>query len=343
MASNTRLVPKSALMFAADFQAGDEAPVQVDGTTLYPFAMLARTNGIATHPFWGRCIHDFAGMVQPKPSVTVDYCHSQTEVIGFADQITVTPEGLRMAGALVSIAPGDRAAEIPAKRKAGVPYEASILTCWDGLVVEDVPEGYQADVNGLTVDGPVTIFRQWEIWGVAILPYGSDTGSELQFSAGLSGDVHVTVKGPSMTKPAPTPPGSEKTGQDFINAFGPKGAVWFVEGKSFAEAAQKFGEDLQQDSEAKDEKITELEGKIGELEGELEKTKAEYEAELEKSKAEYEGQVDELKKEFAGFTGGKPVSSPPPAGPGSAAKPLVLTDNVSKFAGHIAQKMPKSE
>jgi len=84
---------------------------------------------------------------------------------------------------------GETAINVMRKARAGVPYEASINFGGDGIVVEDVPEGGQAEVNGYTLEGPATIFRQWPLRGVAVCPYGADMHTESQ----LSGQPEVSV------------------------------------------------------------------------------------------------------------------------------------------------------
>lgn len=342
----TRKIPKRALLFAAEWQADPEPPVNApEEFTLYPFQMLARTKGVANHPFWGRCIHDFAGMLQLKPSVSVDYCHDAAQVIGFADKIEVGDEGLRMAGAFVSTKEGDRAEEVALKRKAGVPWEASIMTSWENLVIETIPDGYTADVNGMTVEGPITVFRTWELWGVAVCPYGTDAGTNLQFAASLAGDVSVSMKGSVMTKPAET--NTAKNGADFLSAFGAKGGVWFAEGKTFEQALGIFSEEVKKDNEAKDGKINELSTKIGELSGELDKAKTEYAAELEKLKTEHSAEVEKMKTEYSALAGGKPLSFNPPPNdqtPGNPAPQQFagLTPGMAKFANAIKMPAPKA-
>lgn len=334
MAEHTRKIPRQALAFAAELVAGDAAPATQDGATLFPFSMVARTKGVANHAWWGRCIHDFSGMLQLKPSISIDYAHDQRDVVGFADKIEVSADGLQLAGALVSMRPDDRAAEIAAKRKAGVPYEASIMTNWENLVIEEIPQGYTTEVNGETVEGPATVFRQWELWGCAICPYGSDAQTSLNFSAGPAGDVTVSVKGPAMTQQTNPPAHS---GQEFLNVFGPKGGVWFAEGKTWEQAFGLFADEMKTDATAKDGKITELSTKIGELTGQLETAKAEYDAEVAKMKAEHAAEADAMKKEFAAQMGGKPLSGAPGGGaPGTP--PATAPSNIDKFAAAI--KLP---
>lgn len=337
-----RPVPRSALRFAAEFAAAEVPQSQHDGTTLYPFEMLARTGGVAYHPFWGRCVHDFAGMVQPKPSISVDYCHNPSDVIGFADRIELRDNTLRLGGSMVSLKEGDRAYEVAGKRKAGVPYEASITTNWEGLQVEFLPEGYTAEVNGVPVEGPLNIFRSWELWGVATLPYGADANTSLQFGAGEPGEVSVSIfqKGdaPVSTKTADTP---GKTGKDYLATFGAKGGVWYAEGKPFEDCFTQFAADMKAESEAKDTKITELSSQITQLSADLEQAKTEYAAELQKKEDEHTSQMTALKEAAAGSMGGTPLSTTPPTEPGKVPFQNTfsgLTDSQAKFAA--ALKLP---
>ncbi len=61
-------------------------------------------------------------------------------------------------------------------------------------MLEYVPEGYQAQANGRTYDGPLTIVRQWELLGAAICIKPWDTGTEAQFSKdGQSKDTPITL------------------------------------------------------------------------------------------------------------------------------------------------------
>ncbi len=256
----SRKVPRSALQFAAELVPGTvEATAGDDGATLYPFVMTARTGGIAQHPWWGNCIHDFEGMIPAKPTITVDYCHNPDDVIGFADRQELRDNALMLSGSLVSLG-DDRAFEVQSKRKAGVPYEASILTNWDGLVIEQISEGMVATVNGQQVDGPLTIFREWQLWGVAVCPYGSDGNTGIEFSAGSNADVEVRVIAPAAADPV------AKSGRDFIARFGRHhGALWFTEGKSWDESLSLWGGVLQDQKAAKDREAEELKAQLAEL------------------------------------------------------------------------------
>ena len=121
--------------------------------------------------------HDFASM-EHKPHVPIDWQHDPERVIGYLDRFEVRHDGLHARGAL--IAAGDASVRTIATRaRGGVPYESSIF--FDPIEVEEVSPGRTARVNGRTLEGPAVVFRRWRLRGVAICPYGADTGTETRF------------------------------------------------------------------------------------------------------------------------------------------------------------------
>lgn len=143
-------------------------------TTSRPIMLLARTNSVLNHWWWGRCIHDFAGM-EHKERIVLDYCHDDDELIGYADQFNVSSNGLELSGRIESIEPMDQANKVILQSDKGIPFEASIF--FDEAVLEYVPEGYTTEVNGQTFDGPLTVFRKWLLRACSVCPYGYDSDS----------------------------------------------------------------------------------------------------------------------------------------------------------------------
>lgn len=198
-------VPVEALRFVAGMTF--EQPKGEDGTV--PFSTLARTSKPIDHWYWGQCVHDFAG-IQMAPVIPVDYAHEDCEALGFIDAKSVTSEGLQLSGKLTPFKPDDKASEVIFKSAKGVPYQASVdFDPWT-LVVEDVPAGLSAEVNGQMIPGPVAVFRQWKLNGLAICLYGVDPGTNVSFSKGDLSGTKVAVtrfkKGESMS--TTTKPGS---------------------------------------------------------------------------------------------------------------------------------------
>ena len=183
-------VPVSALRFTAgEFQLGDNGG---DAKTA-PFRMVARSGQPIEHWYWGRVVHDMSG-VQHKGRCPIDYAHSDTEVIGYANHFETGAAGLEVSGALVPYKDNDRATEVIYKQKNGVPYEASINFGGGGIRMENVAEGDQTEVNGYTFDGPGVVVREWPLRGVAICPYGADANTSTTFTNDEQVEVEFMAK-----------------------------------------------------------------------------------------------------------------------------------------------------
>lgn len=188
MAEQTKQIPIAALKFAADLEMGDNG----DGAKTIPIKVKARGAQAVDHWYFGRMVHDLAGMSLSKPRLAIDYCHREDEVMGFANKFE-TEGGLVASGALTPFEEKDRASEVIFKSQQGVPYEASIFFDPAELVLEEVPQGMSVPVNGLQFAGPGVVARQWTLRGLAVCPYGQDKNTAVEFSAGQH-PTEVTVR-----------------------------------------------------------------------------------------------------------------------------------------------------
>ena len=206
----TRTVPTAALRFTAKAEFRFAAEGVTPGKPI-PVHIVARSDQPVDHWYWGKVVHDLAGMRLAKKTIPLDYLHDPREVIGFANRFT-TEGQLEADGALVPITNTDRATEIATKSAAGVPYEASIdFGDPSAVKIEVLAEGQLAQVNGYTLEGPATIVREWPLRGIALCPYGVDAHTSAQFSAD-SQTATVTVTGAQQMpeeKPLETTPPAE--------------------------------------------------------------------------------------------------------------------------------------
>jgi len=193
-------VPRAAMRFAnakpMQFAQGDAE------TGILPFSMVARSPEAIEHNVWGRIVHDMSGMILKKSSVTVDYAHGFDEVIGFANQFSVTDNGLEVSGSLVTTAPNDKADEVYRKGKAGVPYEASIDWVGPEVEIEYIPEDVSTEVNGQQFAGPGYVVRKWPLRAIAICRYGHDPDTRTQFSKTQSASNEPDTVSVSITTPS---------------------------------------------------------------------------------------------------------------------------------------------
>jgi hypothetical protein len=171
---------KACTLSGGVFEFGDNG----ENSKTHPIKMLARSSQVIEHWFWGRVVHDFAGMKMTKSKIPMDYCHNTDEILGYANHPEIKEDGLHLSGALIPFKDSDRATEVRFRADNGVPYEASINFSGDGIKVEYVDENQVATVNGQQIEGPLTIFREWPLRGVAVCPYGADGNTSSSFSEG---------------------------------------------------------------------------------------------------------------------------------------------------------------
>jgi hypothetical protein len=236
-----------------------------------PFTMLARSGSAIYHWYWGNIIHDMAGMVPRRESVTVDYAHDMDEVIGFANQFSTGPEGLTVTGSLVSIAENDRADEVYKKGRAGVPYESSIDWFGPDVELEYIPDGVSTSVNDMQFAGPGYVVRKWPLRAASICRYGVDRDTHTQFSETQSEAETVSVSittsstetdevtkstgtapaagatAPAETQQFAQQPGTPAAGhisiemlKQFSAEFGPKGTEFLTAGLTIDAARYQF-------------------------------------------------------------------------------------------------------
>ena len=201
-ARQTGHAPASAMrMVVGPFELGDNG----EGAKSAPIRMKARTAQPIQHWFWGRVVHDMAGMQLHKDRIPLDYVHNPAEVIGYLNHFHAGTDGLEVSGALVPYKDTDRASEIIHKARAGVPYEASINFGGDGIKVEEVAQGQLTQVNGFQFEGPGIVIREWPLRGVAVCPYGADMNTRSELAQGESTHVTFTQSGkePAMSEPKP--------------------------------------------------------------------------------------------------------------------------------------------
>ena len=280
----TRQVPASAFHFAGEVQFGQfAAPVEGEKTPEgKPVHIVLRSGQPVEHPYWGKCVHDFAGMQSHKDTYPLDYCHDPDEVIGHFSNLDTSQGQLEADGQVVPFKDGDRASEILHRQASGTPYEASVFFDPRTAKVQYLDEDEVDQVNGQQVEGPCTIFRQWDLRGGALCPQGADklahaefSQSDLLYSIDCEGTMSVehpanpaaAARAAAAPAPAPAasnaagalaasavvssdaPPDRASEGKRFLEAFGDKGGLWFAQGLSFEDSQAKFTAELRTENE----------------------------------------------------------------------------------------------
>jgi len=186
---NLQAIPTAACRLAGgEVHLGDNG----QGAKSAPIKLKARSGDSIDHWYWGRVVHDLAGMRVHKPRLTVDYAHNESEVLGYVNNFDSTSGDLFASGALTPWREDDRASEVMFKMREGVPYEASIFFGGDGIKIQEVQEGQVEQVNGRQFEGPGVIIREWPLRGIAICPYGADSNTESVAMTG--GETYTAAK-----------------------------------------------------------------------------------------------------------------------------------------------------
>ena len=270
----SKIPANACTLVVGEFELGDNG----ENAKTAPYRMVARSGKPIEHPYWGRIVHDLAGMKTHKPRLTIDYVHDSKEVIGYLNHFDITSGDLVASGALVPFKDNDRATEVLFKSRAGVPYEASINFGGDGIKIEEVPEGFVTQVNGYELEGPAVVVREWPLRGVAVCPYGADMNTEsMSFADGKQYAAKVFTTEP--TNPTEETSMSDATVEVAAEVETPEAAI--VEKieqpveQEVTEAAQAQAEPAVEVAETEGNELAEQPAEEQEAASEVEEPKAE--------------------------------------------------------------------
>lgn len=228
--------PLGAFRLEAPLEFAKQSKEATTDTKSRPIQMLARTNKVVNHWWWGRCIHDFSGMIHAD-RIILDYCHSTDDIIGYADQFIVDEKGLTLKGRVESVLENDEAELLLKRMDKGIPYQSSIY--FDEAVIEWIPDGFSAEVNGETQSGPLCVFRKWLLRASSACPHGYDSDSntsstEQSFATKFSWTNPMSSTNPANTQS--TPDAREEL-KAFVDKFGTDGVTYFQNKLSISDAA----------------------------------------------------------------------------------------------------------
>jgi hypothetical protein len=145
------------------------------------FRIVGYSGGVMkNHWFWGNVAFDLRGMKFAKSRTPVLAEHFRDVRIGFTTKQEIKDQVV-VEGPFLD---NPNAQNLRADMQKGFPMEASLLV--PALVVEHVREGASVKVNGHTLQGPGTVFRQCSIKEVSMCVFGLD--SKTKSLAGADGD-----------------------------------------------------------------------------------------------------------------------------------------------------------
>jgi hypothetical protein len=134
---------------------------------------------VKNHWFWGDLAIDLAGMSFPKDRYPILEEHNKDKKIGFTGKPLTDGNKLRVDPNTTQFLDTKESKEFQANSMAGFPYQSSVYA--KPSVVEKLGDGEAAEVNGMAVKGPMSIWRKSEFKEASVCVFGWD--SETQASA----------------------------------------------------------------------------------------------------------------------------------------------------------------
>jgi len=185
----TETLPSKQGPSAVPAQAGNEAPSQAcwftdcndtvvtfaestDAVKDNKFNIVGYSGGIIPrHWYWGNLAFDLKGLKFGKKKTPVLCQHDVDRRVGVATKQEITDQ-VTFEGAFLS---NEDAQKVKSDMLGGFPMEASLNV--PPTVTEFVEGGSSVEVNGLTLKGPGTVFRQATIKEVSICVFGADANT----------------------------------------------------------------------------------------------------------------------------------------------------------------------
>lgn len=209
-----------------------------EGDGMQRFTALAYTGSVVDRAY-GKFVIDMSG-IQMKDKIPMLVDHDGTKRAGYADKRMITDKGLEIEGSLSKSTEAGR--EVAALAKEGFPWELSV-----GIHVgrrEEVEEGAECEVNGETLQGPVSVARECSLKEISFLYSGADAQT---YAVALAAQ-----RKEALVADAPVAPVADTREElkAFLAAFPGEealAAVRFSEGKTLTEVKLEIAE---RDSEA---------------------------------------------------------------------------------------------
>lgn len=187
-----------------------------DGKGRRRFSMLAYTGAVVDRTY-GKFVIDLEG-IQHREKVPMLLNHDGNKIVGFADRMGCDEEGLRMSGFLTDkTAEGRLVADLSDE---GFPWQASV-----GLSVlerENFGDDEVCEINGMTLQGPISVARKSKLLETSFLYSGADSNTFAVALAALTEqEAPVAEPTPATESPealaAATDPRAEL--REFLAAF----------------------------------------------------------------------------------------------------------------------------
>jgi hypothetical protein len=136
--------------------------------------MVAYSGGvIKNHWYWGNIAFDLNGIRLPKGPSPILEEHSLSRKIGVAHKYSMKNNRLEVVEA--EFVSTEASQEFQKLSSEGFPFQSSIRGV--PLRVERIDEGASTQVNGFTLSGPGTVWREWALKESSVCVFGADSNT----------------------------------------------------------------------------------------------------------------------------------------------------------------------
>lgn len=269
----------SVVLTAADPKATKDTPRR--------WEMVLYSGGVYRgHWYWGDIILDVSGFKPDRQDLPALRNHDTSQVAGYSDKLSanvgkaeIRAEGFFLQGTIDQ----EPTADMIARRLSqDFPYQSSGR--FEPRKVEQVLEGAKATVNGAAVEGPVTIFREFNLIEPSFTEIGWNNLSEAM-AANAGGQETVSVEvvaGQPNEKETPMPEPIKTTTPSLLamlkEIFGADKAITLVSSKPEAKELLAFIPELQEEVKTLRASGADLQTKLDKATADLAATKTELEA-----------------------------------------------------------------
>jgi len=163
-----RLVENGEGCFALAVTDGDKPP---------KMKMVAYSGGIIKdHWYWDDLAIDLKGMSFPASKFPILEDHDTSRKVAFTGKPVIADNSLSINPDTTQFLDSEASQEFQTNSQKGFPYQASIYA--KPSSVERVMKGESAEVNGMSVKGPASIWRKCEFREASVCVFGWDSRTQ---------------------------------------------------------------------------------------------------------------------------------------------------------------------
>lgn len=185
-------LPSEALSFHDENSFAKVVPIRKDDKEEDEDSLEITCYGggiLKDHWFWGDLAFDLEGMKCTQSVTPILEDHDTSKKIAFSKKPSIVEGALVIPSDSVTFLDTQDSLEFRTNAKKGFPYQASIRGF--PTKIQRLMEKEEATVNGMTMKGPGTIWRNWEYKETSVCVFGFDSSTSSRVFS--ENDVDVTL------------------------------------------------------------------------------------------------------------------------------------------------------